>query len=79
LKLKGANTPLGARILALADTFESMTSDISPHGALAPSVAVENLAADSKQFDPEVVDAFLRAWERKEISVVSGESHWDIE
>jgi response regulator RpfG family c-di-GMP phosphodiesterase len=80
LKSKGANIPLGARILALAEAFESMTSGMSPQGALAPSVAVENLAADSGQrFDPDVVGAFVRAWERKEISVVSSESHWDIE
>lgn len=80
LSVKGANIPLGAKILDIADTFDSMTSGILPRGTVDPAVAVEKLVADSGQrFDPEVVGAFVRAWERKEISVVSSESHWDIE
>jgi HD-GYP domain-containing protein (c-di-GMP phosphodiesterase class II) len=65
---KGADIPLGARILAIADTFESMTSGRSPRGTLAPMLAMQKIADDSgKRFDPNVVNAFTRAWRRKEL------------
>ena len=78
--VEGASISLGARILALADTFESMTSGLLPLGTLSPAVAAKKIVADSGQrFGSQVVGAFVRVWERKELSVVSNESHWDIE
>ena len=70
--VRGTNIPLGARILAVADTFDSMTSGLSPRGTLAPSTAVQKLVADSgHRFDPDVVSAFLRAWRSKGVHLAS--------
>lgn len=58
----GDNIPLGARILAVADTFDAMTSGPSPQGTIDPEMAVQKLIADSGQrFDPHVVSAFAHA------------------
>jgi putative two-component system response regulator len=66
--------PLGARILAIADTFDAMTSGLSPQGTLAPGFAIQRIADDSGAwFDPAVVSAFL-AWRKEELSSASGES-----
>lgn len=58
--LKGAEIPLGARIFAIADTLDAMTSDRPYRKALPFSAAREEIARESgRQFDPEVVQAFL--------------------
>jgi ribonuclease P protein subunit RPR2 len=51
--------PLSARIFALADTLDAMTSDRPYRDALGWNDAVEEIMAQSgRQFDPEVVQAF---------------------
>jgi response regulator RpfG family c-di-GMP phosphodiesterase len=51
--------PIGARVFAVADTLDAMTSDRPYRRALRWSVARDEIIAQSgKQFDPEVVDAF---------------------
>ena len=58
--LKGAQIPLTARVLALADAFVAMTSPRPFRGAMSTAQAVAALGKDSgTQFDPAVVDAFL--------------------
>jgi putative nucleotidyltransferase with HDIG domain len=59
--LGGRALPLGARVLALADSLDAMCSDrpYRPPRALADIVA-EVKACAGHQFDPEVVNAFLR-------------------
>lgn len=58
--LAGKDIPLTARILAVADTYDAMTSTRPYRKALDHSVAIEELIRCSgKQFDPEVVFAFL--------------------
>jgi hypothetical protein len=53
--------PLGARIIAIADAYNAMTSDRPYRGALARSAAVKELRMESgSQFDPQIVDVFLR-------------------
>ncbi len=70
--LKGAKIPFGARILAIVDAFDTMTSGLSPQQTLEPEEAVKGLAADSgHRFDPQVVSTFLRAWRRRELQVAS--------
>jgi HD-GYP domain-containing protein (c-di-GMP phosphodiesterase class II) len=59
--LAGAAIPLGARIFAVADTFDAMMSDRPYHQACSFAEAraeIERCAGS--QFDPEVVAAFLR-------------------
>lgn len=61
--LKGAEIPLGAKILALVDVFDAMTSGLPHPGALEVEAAVQEIAADSgRGFDPQVVSVFLQAW-----------------
>jgi len=60
--LAGEAIPLEARILAVADAYEAMTADRPYRAALSHEVAREELQASAgTQFDPVVVDAFLRA------------------
>jgi putative two-component system response regulator len=59
-RLAGEEIPLGARIFAVADTLDAMTSSRPYRAALDWSVAVEEIQAQSgRQFDPAVVQAFL--------------------
>jgi putative nucleotidyltransferase with HDIG domain len=54
--LKGEDIPLGARIFAVADTFDAMTSDRPYRKALSLAVALEEINSESgRQFDPDVV------------------------
>lgn len=57
--LRGAAIPLGARILAVADTFEDLCSGRIDGQALSPLEARRAvLAGRGSRFDPDVVDAF---------------------
>jgi response regulator RpfG family c-di-GMP phosphodiesterase len=56
------NIPLVGRIVAVADTYDAMTSDRAYRKALPHEVAVAELERCSgSQFDPEVVEVFLRS------------------
>ncbi len=58
--LKGLAIPLEARILAVADAFDAMTSDRPYRSALLMREALEELYSNAgNQFDPRVVEAFL--------------------
>jgi len=59
--LKGYQIPLGARILAIADAYEAMTSARPYREAInAEDAFAEIERSKGTQFDPEVVEAFLR-------------------
>jgi response regulator RpfG family c-di-GMP phosphodiesterase len=58
--LIGKEIPLGARIFAVADTMDAMTSDRPYRNALPYEIAREEIVRCSgSQFDPDVVQAFL--------------------
>ncbi len=58
--LSGGEIPLGARIFAVVDTFDAMTSDRPYRKALPIKVAYEEIERfKGEQFDPVVADAFL--------------------
>ncbi|MCK4298304.1 MAG: HD domain-containing protein, partial [Planctomycetes bacterium] len=58
--LKGDDIPLGARILAVADSFDAMNSDRSYRPRLSQREILRILEDGSGQlFDPEIVRAFL--------------------
>ena len=64
--LSGDEISLGARILAVADAYEAMTADRIYRAALGEDRACEELERGAgSQFDPDVVDAFLRARARE--------------
>jgi response regulator RpfG family c-di-GMP phosphodiesterase len=55
----GAEIPLGARIFAVADTLDAMTSDRPYRRALPFEAAHQEILRESgRQFDPEVVQTF---------------------
>ena len=58
--LAGEAIPLGARIIAVADVYDAMTSDRPYRRALSHEVALSELIRGSgTQFDSRVVEAFL--------------------
>ena len=60
--LAGKQIPIGARILAVADAFDAITSDRIYRPAKDCQAAVAEIARCSpSQFDPEVVEALVRA------------------
>jgi hypothetical protein len=60
-RLAGEAIPLGARIFAVADAFDAMTSDRPYRAALSWEVALAELVRfRGAQFDPRAVDAFER-------------------
>lgn len=53
--------PLGARIVAVADAFDAITTDRPYRKGKAPWEAVQEIVDQTgRQFDPEVVEAFRR-------------------
>ncbi|MBI4845958.1 MAG: response regulator [Candidatus Omnitrophica bacterium] len=64
--LKGKDIPLGARILAVADSYQAMTSDRPYRKALDQKIAIRELEINrNKQFDTEVVDVFIKVLVKK--------------
>jgi HD-GYP domain-containing protein (c-di-GMP phosphodiesterase class II) len=65
--LFGEDIPIEARILAVADAFEAMTSERAFRSALGEEVAMRELQAGAgTQFDAVVVDVFLTALARQQ-------------
>jgi len=67
-KLKGAEIPIFGRIIAVADTFDAMTSDRPYRKGLEDEIALFEIKKFSgKHYDPRVVEAFIQAYEAGEI------------
>lgn len=59
--LKGEEIPLGARIMAVADSFDAMTSDRPYRKAMGVEEALAEIVNNSgTQFDPKIVDVFVQ-------------------
>lgn len=60
-RLKGEQIPLAARIFAVADVFDALTSDRPYRPAWSREAALEHIRQQAgKDFDPRVVEVFLR-------------------
>ncbi|MDO8963465.1 MAG: HD domain-containing protein [Coriobacteriia bacterium] len=71
--LAGSEIPLEARVLAVADAYESMTSNAAHRKRLPAATARLELERNAgTQFDPRVVSAFLRVLERRALAGASG-------
>jgi HD-GYP domain-containing protein (c-di-GMP phosphodiesterase class II) len=64
--LAGEQIPLGARIFAIADAFDAMTSDRIYRPAIPAEEALADILRSSgMQFDPTVVRAFLMVYQER--------------
>ena len=58
--VEACNIPLAARIVAVADVYDALTSERVYKNSIPHQEAVEIIAKEKgKHFDPMVVDAFL--------------------
>jgi len=63
--LRGEDIPLYARILAVADAYEAMTSERSYRRAFTPIEALTELERCSgSQFDPKIVQTFVKIFKK---------------
>lgn len=61
--LAGEEIPLGARIIAIADTYQAMTSDRPYRNGLLGNIAMDELCrCAGSQFDPSLVGVFAEVW-----------------
>jgi HD-GYP domain-containing protein (c-di-GMP phosphodiesterase class II) len=84
-RLRGEDIPLGARAFAVADTLDAMTSDRPYRKALPYEVARAEIEKNAgTQFDPAVVDVFLRVpeeeWQaiRQRVNETYGDTKEDL-
>jgi len=69
--LKGESIPLKVRILSVADSYDAMMVDRPYRKALTQKEAIEELKrGKGTQFDPQVVDAFMRVLRKDNLSQV---------
>ncbi|HJW99530.1 MAG TPA: HD-GYP domain-containing protein [Terriglobales bacterium] len=68
--VSGEAIPLEARIISVADAYDAMTSDRPYRKAMSPFDAKEVIERGAgKEFDPDVVGAFMRAFRKQELEV----------
>ena len=75
--LKGEAIPLGARIVAVAETFEMLVRDRPHRGPRAFAVAGAEIQRWSgRHFDPQIVDVLLNVpdedWKRASSNIYKG-------
>jgi putative nucleotidyltransferase with HDIG domain len=67
---RGEDIPLEARIISVADVYDSLTSDRPYRKAMSPFDAKEIIVKGAgTDFDPSVVDAFVEAFRKGELEV----------
>ncbi len=73
--LSGEDIPIEGRILAVADTFDAMTSD-RPYrrGKPAEEAINELIVNKGTQFDPAIVDIFVNEYRRGAVSIIKEEN-----
>lgn len=68
--LKGNQIPLYARIVAVADTFDAMTTKRVYRDELSLDYTLNEIWKNKgTQFDPEVVDAFLSLFDQQDLEM----------
>jgi putative nucleotidyltransferase with HDIG domain len=69
--LKGEDIPLGARIISVADAFDAITSKRSYSDAQDDDFGLrEIIKCSGTQFDPKIVDAFVKVMDKKNRGVL---------
>ncbi|HYL16221.1 MAG TPA: HD-GYP domain-containing protein [Terriglobales bacterium] len=68
--LQGEEIPVEARVLAVADAYDTLTSDRPYRRAVTPFEAKEIIATGSgASFDPNIVEAFVKAFDAREMDL----------
>ena len=71
-RIKRTDIPFGSRVIAVADSFDAMTSDRPYRVAMTQAKATSILKdGRGRQWDPEIVDAFLRTIEEQPVPAES--------
>lgn len=77
--LAGTSIPLSARLVAVADVFDALTSERVYKRAMSPQDAYELIKSESGiHFDPVIVSAFEESWDQ--FLALAAQSHcksWD--
>ena len=69
--MKKEDIPLSARIVAIADSFDAMTTKRPYRDELTPEQACNEVISGSGiQYDPLMVEAFQHAWETEKITEI---------
>jgi HD-GYP domain-containing protein (c-di-GMP phosphodiesterase class II) len=74
--MKGEDIPTEGRLIAVADTFDAMTSNRPYRKGLDPEVAIERLLeCRGTQLDPDIVDVFVQCYRDGKIGRIMQEYH----
>jgi putative two-component system response regulator len=72
--LRGEDIPLVARIVAVADGFDAMTTDRPYSNARSLNQAHQEIINGSgSRYDPYVVEAFMKAWQSGRIQAIASQ------
>lgn len=75
--LAGEEIPISSRIIAIADTYDAMTSSRSYRKALSHEVARDEIIrCKGTQFDPTLVDVFIKAEKEFEVALSDPEKYY---
>ncbi|MCC6580445.1 MAG: HD domain-containing protein [Phycisphaeraceae bacterium] len=75
--LKGYDIPLLARVTAVADTFDAMTSDRPYRKGMPVETALAEIQRCSgTQFDPELAELFLKGGDDRFAAAITDLQHW---
>jgi len=71
--VQGEDIPLEARVISVADMYDALISD-RPYRRAMPTWEARTLIekGSGKDFDPHVVEAFVKAWTRGELELPNG-------
>jgi HD-GYP domain-containing protein (c-di-GMP phosphodiesterase class II) len=70
--MRGRAIPEGARILAIADAFDAMTSSRPYRHALTTGRALQEIdACAGSQFDPQIAQLFCETWASQPIAATA--------
>ena len=79
-RLKGEGIPLMGRILAIADSFDAMTSRRCYHAPLSLEEAINVLKEESgKQFDPKLTMIFIELLKKGKIKIIDEEAFKELQ
>ncbi len=77
--LVGEDIPFFARIIGIADAFDAMISGRAYSGFLDAGDAIDSLSKDNDLFDPELISAFVKAYNNGLINIKTNTQNRDPE